>query len=1510
MRPISLLILLILLIGLSSICIANAYITSSKNTTVAKARALGFIVERSYGHKIVRTTRAESNNFNYLTINWIKVEDLSQGDDLAHGSCILGNYVIFVGSENASITPFGIIEGNGSIEIVNKYTGEVLKTWVDNRPSRFVNCITSNGKIIVVGYEYEDDGYYHWVIYEFDKNLNVLKKVVGVRGRAWAIVRYGDYIYVGGWNVVNGTYVLRIEKRSITDLRLVKAINIYGRDWECDYPYSATIYDMAVNPVTHDIWAVGHFTDVDDLVHGIIIIVNPNLNIVKEIILNSSYVPIFLKGICFDDEGNAYVTSFYYVAKLSANGALLGVTGDSSGFKILCTSKYIYVFNFSNSAINIYVLDKNLNLINITYIAPSSIEYFGIGVGKPSLSGKNIYFAFIGVPEYSSNTAWIICSLRINVPRLLPDLVVEDVRISPANPTVLSNITVSFKICNIGYRSAREIAYLIKLNGDAIWYGIIPYLSSGSCVYREYNIGSLPKGRYTLSIIVDPDNMIPELSENNNIANLTFEVQSYRKAISITSLSVNPAVTYPHNIVTLLARLRNYESNALNVLLNLVLILPNGTKRSLGNITTTINGGSYKVVENSFSVPAVSGTYEIVVTVYIVENTIKGRTLIYQCSTSKTFTVLSIIRSLDYTHNVPIGLPIIVKINLTSPGIVKLSFLGKTYVKEGKNLVFTISTEGLNPGHYTLKITITSRTITISKSLAVNLVKSKIFLLIKELRSLEDVTLRKISDIVHTAAIETARTIVVKILSPLVYSIAKAVQNIASKELNKGKAYLKEKLKEKMKRVAPKRISLVIKTISSKLSEWRNLCDFSITGIVKMVISMIIMNVFRYEVNQIVKTIVKSLENKIGILRDAKKLENYVVSVLTNILASEIETHVLYNVYNIKHYENIVHYQFNMLLHEIERKGYNLNSQKVRLLIILISQAINEIENIYNRPLYEVNLIFIKLDPTLNELMSSLEESYTPRYILFVIPDPTWYAHVIYADVLSLLTISSALIGIPKPDPLHCPFSAPGGMCNVGAFASKLLGILGIIKEIIEELSPFIIDLGIIAGSKILINKVIKIYSSTTDIIKSVISQNSYVIKLGYRSHIETAFEEGKILIKIEPYLKYLGINGTVILIVKAVSYLNNTINATLLVTDVREGKLLYRYVSIRPGTNVYRFSYTVLKEGVHVIRAYVITIDGTTAGGYATFNVGLVNNSWFLIKNVRYRTSINNNIIITLEVCNIGTRAGVAYVTITGTNIRESTGTLSPETCTRMTLIYPAKYGNNKITLIAYNNKVLYDYYVMVINIPYHTLVLKPVLSIPKTVFKLGEIITFNITFISLNGSIVHNVPYLVKIYSPCKIYNNITKVKATCPGTWLIVIEPLTKNMLFLSNEIPIFVENQSSIIMKIYSLNSTYLLIKTLSRHNIPIPDVQISMNGQIVGYTNSSGMLLLPKPIYDYVTISARKFGYISSMITVNITKLPRFIVKRHVLECDFNCNGRLDIGDVVLLLRILVGEFHS
>ncbi|NPA99788.1 MAG: hypothetical protein GXO10_00250, partial [Crenarchaeota archaeon] len=43
---------------------------------------------------------------------------------------------------------------------------------------------------------------------------------------------------------------------------------------------------------------------------------------------------------------------------------------------------------------------------------------------------------------------------------------------------------------------------------------------------------------------------------------------------------------------------------------------------------------------------------------------------------------------------------------------------------------------------------------------------------------------------------------------------------------------------------------------------------------------------------------------------------------------------------------------------------------------------------------------------------------------------------------------------------------------------------------------------------------------------------------------------------------------------------------------------------------------------------------------------------------------------------------------------------------------------------------------------------------------------------------------------------------------------------------------------------------------------------------------------------------------------NLKVIPVKITISKVLECDFNRNGRLDIGDVVLLLRILVGEFHS
>ena len=44
--------------------------------------------------------------------------------------------------------------------------------------------------------------------------------------------------------------------------------------------------------------------------------------------------------------------------------------------------------------------------------------------------------------------------------------------------------------------------------------------------------------------------------------------------------------------------------------------------------------------------------------------------------------------------------------------------------------------------------------------------------------------------------------------------------------------------------------------------------------------------------------------------------------------------------------------------------------------------------------------------------------------------------------------------------------------------------------------------------------------------------------------------------------------------------------------------------------------------------------------------------------------------------------------------------------------------------------------------------------------------------------------------------------------------------------------------------------------------------------------------------------------------VHIVKPVPYHYIKHVLECDFNLDGRLDVGDVVLLLRILVGTYHS
>ncbi|NPA23992.1 MAG: hypothetical protein GXO23_06845 [Crenarchaeota archaeon] len=74
------------------------------------------------------------------------------------------------------------------------------------------------------------------------------------------------------------------------------------------------------------------------------------------------------------------------------------------------------------------------------------------------------------------------------------------------------------------------------------------------------------------------------------------------------------------------------------------------------------------------------------------------------------------------------------------------------------------------------------------------------------------------------------------------------------------------------------------------------------------------------------------------------------------------------------------------------------------------------------------------------------------------------------------------------------------------------------------------------------------------------------------------------------------------------------------------------------------------------------------------------------------------------------------------------------------------------------------------------------------------------------------------------------------------------------------------------------------------------------------------------VIAYVYVNASKTGTLTVKYAGSLMDAEGRIFKtkvqtsnitvKKVLECDFNLNGRLDVGDVVLLLRILVGKYHS
>jgi len=359
-----------------------------------------------------------------LYINWVQYIKLSNeddsvrnGGDKAYGVCLFKDYLAVVGEAN--LDPF--------VALLDRSTGEVVKTRI-GKSGEFLNCLSIGDKLYVV----KISNYLWHGVYVFDGELNVLKKA-RFNGVPYAISFDGSYIYLAGYmrKDVNedglADDIWRIEKRTL-DLGLVNYRKFYMLKLyrECAWDsLSLEAYDIAVNPVTGDLWAVGN-GDIfyREKARGVafIVIYDRELD-VKKVVEPSDRVKYIgkLYGVCFDGRGNAYVVGGGIV-KFDKSGKVLAVNREAEGFKIACVGSRVYVFGVKRVdgywRHVLYVLDERLNLLDKLILSRGVEANSDFWYGRPAFDGKDLYVAGEDEALGRNNKRVVVYSISVPTARV------------------------------------------------------------------------------------------------------------------------------------------------------------------------------------------------------------------------------------------------------------------------------------------------------------------------------------------------------------------------------------------------------------------------------------------------------------------------------------------------------------------------------------------------------------------------------------------------------------------------------------------------------------------------------------------------------------------------------------------------------------------------------------------------------------------------------------------------------------------------------------------------------------------------------------------------------------------------------------------------------------------------------------------------------------------------------------------------------------------------------------
>ncbi|ADM27965.1 hypothetical protein Igag_1159 [Ignisphaera aggregans DSM 17230] len=218
--------------------------------------------------------------------------------------------------------------------------------------------------------------------------------------------------------------------------------------------------------------------DDSSTIHIFVVVLDKQLNEIRRVDYSESdsrYIGT-ANAIRFDDSGYGYIGGDYGIAKFDSSGTVVDVNKDVSNvMKIVCTSNAVYAFSSKNDNHWLYVLDKNLKILNKQLLSGNILGISGFGTGKVAFDGYNIYV--VGNNIYNGSIRGVIYSLAI--PTLMTTTVTHtltqtatktltatDTVTSPITITITNTITLTkvetLTTTTTTYQTVREIETVMK----------------------------------------------------------------------------------------------------------------------------------------------------------------------------------------------------------------------------------------------------------------------------------------------------------------------------------------------------------------------------------------------------------------------------------------------------------------------------------------------------------------------------------------------------------------------------------------------------------------------------------------------------------------------------------------------------------------------------------------------------------------------------------------------------------------------------------------------------------------------------------------------------------------------------------------------------------------------------------------------------------------------------------------------------------------------------------------